>query len=60
MAGSIAGALGGASGFPEAWLAKVARNASRDQVALARTLLDIGRRKAAREIAAWGFLAGAT
>jgi ADP-ribosylglycohydrolase len=59
MAGSIAGALAGASGFPEAWLAKVARNASRDQVALARTLLDIGRRKAAREIAAWGFLAGA-
>ena len=60
MAGSIAGALAGASGFPEAWLAKVARNASRDQMALARTLLDIGRRKAAREIAAWGFLAGAT
>jgi ADP-ribosylglycohydrolase len=58
MAGSIAGALAGASGLPKDWLAKVARNASRDQQELARVLIDVARRKAAREIAAWGFLAG--
>ena len=57
MAGSIAGALAGASGIPAAWLAKAARNASRDQQALARTLVDVARRKAARETAAWRLLA---
>jgi len=57
MAGAIAGALAGASGIPAAWLAKVARNASRDQQALARTLVDVARRKAVRETAAWRLLA---
>ena len=53
MAGSIAGALAGASAFPEDWRTKVAREASRDQLALARALIAVAGRKAAREIAAW-------
>ena len=53
MAGSIAGALAGASAFPKDWLAKVVREASRDQLELARVLVDVAGRKAAREIAAW-------
>ena len=56
MAGSIAGALAGVRGFPADWLATVARDAARDQRALARELVGVGRRKAAREIAAWRLL----
>ena len=59
MAGSIAGALAGASAFPEDWLAKVTREASRDQLELARALVGVAGRKAAREIAAWRPLLGA-
>ncbi len=58
MAGSIAGGLAGRGGFPADWLAVVARDADRDQAALARALVDVARRKAAREIAAWRPLAG--
>jgi ADP-ribosylglycohydrolase len=57
MAGSIAGALAGTSGVPEDWQAKVARNASRDQQKTAHALVEIGRRKAAREVMAWTTLA---
>ena len=57
MAGSIAGALAGRRGFPADWLATVARDADRDQGALARALVAVARRKAAREIAAWRPLA---
>jgi ADP-ribosylglycohydrolase len=57
MAGSIAGALSGRRGFPADWLATVARDAARDQNALARALVDVARRKAAHEIAAWRPLA---
>ena len=57
MAGSIAGALAGATALPPVWLAKITRNAGRDQRELAQTLVEIGRRKARREIAAWGLLA---
>jgi ADP-ribosylglycohydrolase len=58
MAGSLAGALAGRRGFPADWLAVVAQDADRDQGVLARTLVDVARRKAAREIAAWRPLAG--
>ena len=57
MAGSIAGALAGVGGFPAAWLATVAREAARDQRALARELVEVGQHKATREIAAWRPLA---
>ena len=57
MAGSIAGALAGRHGFPADWLAAVARDADRDQAALARALVEVGRRKATRETAAWRLLA---
>ena len=57
MAGSIAGALSGRHGFPAEWLTTVARDADRDQAALARALVEVARRKAAREIAAWQMLA---
>jgi ADP-ribosylglycohydrolase len=57
MAGSIAGALAGTSGVPEDWQAKIARNASRDQQKLAHALVEVGRRKAAREIMAWDIFA---
>jgi ADP-ribosylglycohydrolase len=59
MAGSIAGALAGASAFPGDWLTKVAREASRDQLELARALVGVAGRKAAREIAGWQPLVGA-
>ena len=57
MAGSIAGALAGSAGFPTVWLSRVARDAARDQRALAAALVGIGRRKARRETAAWRLLA---
>jgi ADP-ribosylglycohydrolase len=57
MAGAIAGALAGARAFPPGWLAKVAGSGARDQLALARALVEVGRAKARRERDAWGFLA---
>jgi ADP-ribosylglycohydrolase len=58
MAGAVAGALAGTGGFPPAWLARVAGSGARDQLALARALVETGRAKARRERAAWAFLAG--
>jgi ADP-ribosylglycohydrolase len=59
MAGSIAGALVGTAGLRQDWHTKITRNAVRDQQELAHALLDVGRRKAMSEMAAWGIFAQA-
>ena len=59
MAGAVCGALRGSASIPEAWRAKVERVASRDQAALARELIGVGRDKAAAEAACWNLLAPA-
>jgi hypothetical protein len=59
MAGSIAGALVGTAALRQDWHAKITRNAMRDQQELAHALIDVGRRKAIRQMAAWGIFAEA-
>jgi len=53
MAGAVCGALSGRRGFRDEWIAKLARNTSRDQAALAATLAATARTKRSLECACW-------
>lgn len=57
MAGAICGALGGEKAIPSAWVQSIGHHHDDAQAAMARALVDVARRKARAESAAWQGLA---